>query len=57
MPINTRSPEHWRQRAEEARRQAEQMHDPAAKRAMLAVAESYETIAKRAEELQASKSN
>jgi hypothetical protein len=41
--------EHWISRAEEARAMAESLSDPTAKRAMLDIAKSYETIAKRAE--------
>ena len=43
------SPKYWYERAAEARAMAEGMSDPDAKRAMLAVAENYEKIAKRAE--------
>jgi hypothetical protein len=43
------SPEHWLQRAEEARTAAEGMNDPEARAAMLAIAQNYENIAKRAE--------
>jgi len=43
-------PEHWRQRAKEARALAEQMLEPAAKEAMMVVAASYEKVARRAEE-------
>lgn len=50
MPLALGDPEHWRQRAEEARRQAEEIKDPGAKRAMLGIAESYELIAQRAAE-------
>ena len=39
---------HWRDSADEARQHAEQMDDPATKRLMLEVAESYVEIAKRA---------
>jgi hypothetical protein len=49
MPTKFGTLEHWRERAEEARIQAEQMSDKAARKAVLAVAESYEKIAKRAE--------
>jgi hypothetical protein len=41
---------HWRERAEEARALARLLHDPAAKRTMEGVAESYERVAQRAEE-------
>jgi|SoiMethySBSTD1v2_1073268.scaffolds.fasta_scaffold208833_4 hypothetical protein len=57
MPINLGSPEHWRRRAAEARQQAEEIRDDESRRAMLAVAKSYEQIAKRAEELRQTKSN
>ena len=61
MPITSRmnaqtpasvfnGPEHWRQRAEEARRMAELMSDIPSKEAMLRIAEDYERHAKRAEE-------
>jgi hypothetical protein len=40
--------EHWRQRAREARAQAEQMTDSHAKELMLTVADSYDRIAQRA---------
>ena len=49
MPTKYGTPEHWRDRAAEARAQAEQMSDEAARQAMLSVAESYEKIARRAE--------
>jgi hypothetical protein len=42
-------PEHWRQRAEEARAIADQMNDPQAKEAMLKIAEDYERLGERAE--------
>jgi hypothetical protein len=44
------NPEHWRERAEELRVQAEQMKDPATRQQMLALVEGYERLAKRAEE-------
>jgi hypothetical protein len=43
------APEHWLQRAREAREMADAMKDPVAKAAMIAIAENYEKIAKRAE--------
>jgi hypothetical protein len=39
---------HWRDRAEEARLNAEQMTDLTAKKLMLGVADSYDQLAKRA---------
>ncbi len=42
-------PEHWRQRAEEARGVAEQLDDPIAKQTMLDIARSYEQMAALAE--------
>jgi hypothetical protein len=41
--------EHWLHRAAEARKMAADIEDGEAKRAMLAIAENYERIAKRAE--------
>jgi hypothetical protein len=41
-------PEHWRQRAEKARTLAEQLSNPAAKAAMLSIAEQYEQQAEAA---------
>jgi hypothetical protein len=49
MPSLYGTPEHWTIRAKEAREMAEHMLDPAAKRAMIAIAENYEKIAMRAE--------
>ena len=49
MPLAFGTSTHWHQRAAEARAMAADIHDPEAKRAMLAVAENYEKIAKRAE--------
>jgi hypothetical protein len=43
-------PEHWRRRAEEARRMADLMSDIPSKEAMLRIAEDYERLAKPAEE-------
>jgi hypothetical protein len=39
------NPEHWQERAEEARSIAEQMSDPDSKRMMLRIAEDYERLA------------
>jgi len=44
-----REPRHWRDRAEEARAMADQMHDPETKRQMREIAEGYEKLAERAE--------
>jgi hypothetical protein len=41
-PIN--DPAYWRQRAEEARRIADQLDDPLAKRTLLEIARSYERL-------------
>jgi hypothetical protein len=38
--------EHWRERAREARAQAEQMSTPGAKRQLLEIAAAYEELAK-----------
>jgi hypothetical protein len=43
-------PEHWRQRAEEARRMADLMSNIPSKEAMLRIAEDYEHLAEWAEE-------
>lgn len=56
IPAVFGSPEHWRERAEEARQVAEHILDEKAKQGMLAVAESYEKLAVRAEDRQTSKS-
>jgi hypothetical protein len=42
------NPQHWRDRAEEARTLAEQMHDDLSRQMMLRIAEDYETLARRA---------
>jgi hypothetical protein len=42
-------PTHWRQRAEEAYRVADQLDDPIARKTMLDVAGSYEQLAALAE--------
>jgi len=41
-------PAHWRRRAEEARRVADQLDDPIAKKTMLDIALSYEQLAAKA---------
>lgn len=45
----TTGPQHWRERAREARAASEFMIDAYSKRIMLEIAERYEAIAKRAE--------
>ena len=47
IPIN--DPNHWRERAEEARAVADAMTDEKTKKMMLRIADDYETLAKRAE--------
>jgi hypothetical protein len=48
-PRRINDPEHWRERAEQARVKAEHMGDPGAIASMLRVAEKYEGLARRAE--------
>ena len=43
-----KDPAHWRERAEEARRVAETLTDPKARRTMQEIAASYERLAERA---------
>jgi hypothetical protein len=43
--------EYWRERAEEARTQADQMRDPDARRTLLEIAENYEQLAEQAERM------
>ena len=45
MPSLINDPQHWRFRAEEARKRAGQMTDPAGKQLMLGIATSYEMLA------------
>jgi ribosomal protein S17E len=42
-------PEHWRNRAEEARSVAEQLSDPESKRTMLRIAGDYDRLAEHAQ--------
>jgi hypothetical protein len=44
-------PDHWHYRAEEARRLAAELRDPIAQQLLLRIAEDYERLAQRAEEL------
>jgi hypothetical protein len=48
LPPIIYDPRHWRDRAEEARRMADQIQDHAARHAMLQVAAGYERLAERA---------
>ena len=51
MPASSiNDPEHWRARAEEMRRLAEDLKDAATKEMMLRIARDYENLALRAEE-------
>ena len=51
MPASSiNDPEHWRARAEEMRRLAEDINDAATKEMMLRIARDYENLAVRAEE-------
>jgi len=43
-------PEHWLERAEDARRIAVEILDPLSRRTMLEIAENYESLARRAAE-------
>lgn len=43
-------PEHWRNRANEARALAEQIQDPQSREAMLRIASDYERLATRAQQ-------
>ena len=43
-------PNHWRNRAEEARAQAEQLNEPQARKIMLDAAADYDRLAERADE-------
>ncbi len=50
MAQSTNDPDHWRNRAEEARAVAVQMTDPHTKATMLAIAQDYDKLAVRAEQ-------
>lgn len=42
-------PEYWRSRAEEARAQADQMHDESTRQTLLGIADNYDQLAGQAE--------
>jgi hypothetical protein len=48
-PSKLADPRHWRDKAEEARRKAEDMNDSLARKTMGRVANDYERLAKQAE--------
>ena len=50
MPASFDNPEHWRQRGEEMRAVAQEMHDLVARASMLEIADQYDRLALRAEE-------
>ncbi|MFM9845949.1 MAG: hypothetical protein ACKVP3_02160 [Hyphomicrobiaceae bacterium] len=49
MDMELNSPAHWRKRAEETRRLANNLSDPAAKQTVMEISESYEQLARMAE--------
>ena len=49
MPSLVNDPQHWRFRAEEARKRSAQMTDPAGKQIMLDIAIGYERLAEETE--------
>jgi hypothetical protein len=48
MPLVYNDPEHWRERADEARELARRMTDPVGRVAMLEIAGKYDGLARRA---------
>jgi hypothetical protein len=48
MPSLLNNSEHWKQRAQDARKLAEGIHDPDARETLLKIAEEYERLAQRA---------
>jgi hypothetical protein len=48
MPLVHNDPQHWRDRASEARALAKKMSDPEGQEAMMKIAENYERLAARA---------
>jgi CHASE3 domain sensor protein len=50
VPLLYNDPEHWRERAEDARALARLMSDPVGKEVMMEIADSYDRLAARAVE-------
>ena len=50
MPSFIHNPEHWRERAKQARNLADLMSDPQSKQKMLTIAKDYDRLADRAAE-------
>jgi hypothetical protein len=48
MPLIHSDPEHWHERAAEARALAEKISDPEGKKAMIEIAEKYDRVAAQA---------
>ena len=48
MPLIHNDPEHWHERAAEARALAEKISDPEGKKAMIEIAEKYDRVAAQA---------
>jgi hypothetical protein len=51
MPDKIKDAKHWRDRAAEIRSRAAEMEDGVSRRVMLSIAESYEMLARRAEDI------
>jgi hypothetical protein len=49
VPLSYGTQRHWEQRADEARALADEMQDPEAKRILLSIAQSHDSMAKFAE--------
>jgi hypothetical protein len=50
VPVRINDPAYWRQRADEARRMADELTDPLARQAIMEVAAAYERLAQIAED-------